>query len=55
MFVEPPIPTPPGQIIVPVVVDVLAAVFASVSAPSVPIAAAPAWIVLPVVPLNRTT
>ena len=42
MCTAPVIPTPPAQIRAPVPVVVLAVVFASVSAPSVPIAAAPA-------------
>ena len=51
----PAIPAPPATIRAPVADEVLAVVFASVSAPSVPIAVAPTWIVLPVVPLNRAT
>ena len=47
----PAIPAPPATIRAPVDTDVLTVVFASVRAPSVPIAAAPVWMALPVVPL----
>ena len=46
---------PPAQINAPVPSAVLAVLLASVRAPSAPIAAAPDWIVLPVVPENKAT
>ena len=55
MYVEPAMPAPPGQMKAPVVTDELEVVFASLSAPSVPIAAAPFVIALPVVPLKSAT
>ena len=56
VLTTPPAVTDPViQINAPVPVVVLAVVFASVSAPSVPIAEATAWIVLPDVLLNKGT